>query len=221
MPPKYCHRLPTGQSCRRISLTMIAHIRGRLDFKSPEYAVVDVNGVGYRIFIPLPTYYALPEIGCQVQLHTYTLVREDALQLYGFYSEAQRELFVKLIGVSRIGPRLARNIMSGLPENELKRAIVTRDADRISAVPGVGQKTAQRLVVELQDKIIIPEAELESASQIPISADMLKDAISALINLGYKPEFARRAVRRAWQESGDSGGLEEIIKQALKHLAKY
>ncbi len=197
---------------------MIAHIYCRLVSKSPEHAVVDVNGVGYRIFIPLPAYYALPEPGREVQLLTYMVVREDALQLYGFSTEAQRELFTKLIGVSKIGPKLARNIMSGMALDELKGAIVSRDVDRISTIPGIGLKTAHRMVIELQDKITPPEAEI--IPQSPMNADVVKDAVSALINLGYKPETARLAVRKSWQEHG-SGGLEEIIKQALKHLAKY
>jgi Holliday junction DNA helicase RuvA len=202
---------------------MIAHISGKLIHKSPEYVVVDVGGVGYRLFTPLSTYYRLPQAGENVQLHTYTHVREDTLQLYGFWSLAEKELFEQLIGVSKIGPRLARNILSGLPAEQLRQAICTSDVAAITTIPGVGRKVAERVVMELRDKLAetAGEAERVLIEEETQHKDKIKDAVSALVNLGYKPEAARAAVRKSLRELGAAEELEGLIKHSLGLLARH
>jgi Holliday junction DNA helicase RuvA len=202
---------------------MIAHIFGKLIHKSPEMIIVDVGGVGYEIFIPLSTYYRLPQTAETIQLHTYTHVREDALQLYGFWSLAEKRLFCQLIGISKIGPRLARNILSGLPAEQLRQAIIAENVAVITGIPGVGRKVAERLIIELRDKLS------EAASEVELAAveaelqqkDKIKDAVSALINLGYKKEAAQAAARKSLQELGTDEGLESIIKHALGQLVRH
>jgi len=199
---------------------MIAHIRGRLTYKSPEYIVVDVAGVGYRIFIPLSTYYRLPAQGEVVELQTYTHVREEALQLYGFLTTEEKDLFEQLLRVSKVGPRLARNIISGLPITELRQAIIEKDILAISSIPGVGRKMAERLVMELRDRLMQAAKAKEPAPALGIpAAQTLNDAVSALVNLGYKQEVARRVVKKSWQELGEDESLEELIKYSLRNLA--
>ncbi len=200
---------------------MIATLEGRLVYKSPDEAVIDVNGVGYQLFLSLETFSRLPEPGEKVVLQTYTHVREDALQLYGFFSQQEKKLFQLLIGVAKIGPRLARNILSGLSVEELKQAISTADVVTISAIPGVGRKTAERMVVELQDKIGALPVSGQSISRPGFSSQSTQevDAISALVNLGYKQAAAQRAVKKILAEKEAAAlSLQELVKDALRRL---
>ncbi len=203
---------------------MIATISGRLTHKSPEFLIVDVNGIGYRVIAPLTTYYKLPDTNNSVFLYTYTHVREDALILFGFLTYEEKELFKKLIGVSQIGPKLAVNILSGITARELKEAIVKGDIVRLTSIPGVGRKTAERIVLELKDKIdfIVEDTQPSAVSrQLSVRRDPLfEDAVSALVNLGYKKGMAEDAVKQARGREGEKADIEGLIKESLKILSK-
>ncbi|MCI0526891.1 MAG: Holliday junction branch migration protein RuvA [Nitrospira sp.] len=196
---------------------MIARLTGKLAYKSPEYLVLDVNGVGYQVFVPLSTFYELPEKGDSVGLHTYMAVREDAIELYGFLTLEERELFKLLLTVSKIGPKLARNILSGISVNELKNALLNSNVLKLNAIPGIGHKMAERLVLELKDKIpstlVVQEVEELSTDE------KVADALSALVNLGYKRNLAEQAIKRAIGEIGAESPLEEIIRASLKYFS--
>jgi len=196
---------------------VIAHISGTLAQKVPGEAIVDVGGVGYQIFIPLNVFYRLPEIGASVSLQIYTHVREDALQLFGFQDLAEKQLFLLLLGVSGIGPKLAVNILSGIAVDELSRALKEGDQVRLVAIPGVGRKLAERMIVELKDKFATftpagPEnAKSDGASQL------LLDAVSALVNLGYKRPDAEKMVREVLKRGERS--LENLLKETLRRMS--
>ncbi len=198
---------------------MIALLRGTLAYKSSDHVIIDVGGVGYRLFIPLSTFYSLPETG-DVSLFTHTHVREDALLLYGFLSMEEKELFGILISISGVGPKLAVNILSHIPASDLKRAIATGDIKRLSSLPGIGKKTAERLVLELKDKVgpvhDLPEAEGDKSNTS--AADISNDVISALINLGYKENQARKVLES--MELAPGLTMEEALKGALKVLVR-
>lgn len=195
---------------------MIARIRGTLASKSPERLIVDVHGVGYQVFVSLNSFYALPEVGQPVTLLTHTHVRDDALQLFGFVDAAEKELFLLLIDVAGIGPRLALNILSGTPTDQLLDALQAGDLVRLVAIPGVGKKTAERMVLELRDKVKNTRA---ARGDAPTSgADHgCDEAISALVNLGYRRNEAERAVRAA--EADGAEEIESLIRSALKRLS--
>lgn len=199
------------------TLKLIARLTGKLAYKSPEYLVLDVNGVGYQVFVPLSTFYELPEKGDPVSLQIYTSVREDAIELYGFLTLEERELFKLLLTVSKIGPKLARNILSGISVKELKDALVSSNVLKLHAIPGIGHKTAERLVLELRDKIpsTFVAHDVEEAS----GDEKLGDALSALVNLGYKRNLAEQAIKRAVGEIGLESPLEEIIRVSLKYFS--
>src|SRR6266481_1365585 len=173
---------------------MIAHLSGTLLFKLPNSVILDVGGVGYEVNIPVSTFYDLEDAGSNVQLRIYTHVREDALQLYGFKTARERELFLRLISVSGIGPRLGITLLSGMSADEMIASIRTNNLARLTLIPGVGRKTAERLVMELRDKVgplSSPELEEEFSEQagkaVPPTEEVVKsDAISALVNLGYQ-----------------------------------
>lgn len=201
---------------------MIALLRGELAYKSIDHVIVDTGGVGYRAFIPLSTFYSLPDSG-SVRLFIHTHVREDTLLLFGFLTQAEKEMFITLIGITGIGPKVALNILSHIPVNELQGAIVSGDIKRLSALPGIGKKTAERLVLELKDRVGpvalpagAPAPSVQSVAVKP--ADPLSDVLSALVNLGYKEPQARK-VLEALEVSGDAP-MEEILKGALKLLAR-
>ena len=201
---------------------MIALIRGSLSYKSIDHVIIDVGGVGYRLFIPLSTFYSLPENG-EVSLYTHTHVREDALLLYGFLSLEEKDLFVILIGISGIGPKLAVNILSHIPVAELKNAIATGDIKRLSGLPGIGKKTAERLVLELKDKVgsAFSTEAAKAGAPSPAgssSGDLLNDVISALVNLGYKENQARKVLEN--MELAPDISMEETLKGALKVLVR-
>jgi Holliday junction DNA helicase RuvA len=196
---------------------VIGRLSGVLLESRPDRALIDVGGVGYELSIPLGTYSALPPAGERATLHVHTHVREDALLLFGFASPGERVLFEKLISVSGIGPRVALTVLSGLPLPELVRAIVAQDARRLTAIPGVGKRLAERLGLELKEKLgdlgLAP-----SASPVP-KGSVADDALGALVNLGYREAQALAAVEAAGKES-PSADLSELIQSALKRLAR-
>ena len=197
---------------------MIAQICGRLAHKSPEEIIVDCNGVGYGVRVPLSTFYELPEVGEEVILRVHTHVREDALHLYGFLTGKEKELFGLLIGVSGVGPRLAINVLSGIATHDLERALQEGDLLSLTRIPGVGRKTAERMLVELRDKVSAPGAGV--ATGIPMRDGKIKDALSALFNLGYQKGIAEEAVRDIVRQHGEEISLEELLKESLRLLAK-
>ncbi len=200
---------------------MIALVRGSLAYKSIDHVIIDVGGVGYRLFIPLSTFYSLPEAG-EISLFTHTHVREDSLLLYGFLSLEEKNLFVILIGISGIGPKLAVNILSHIPAGDLKRAIATGDIKRLSGLPGIGKKTAERLVLELKDKVGPVEGPATTPGSSPAAGtaagDLIGDVISALVNLGYKENQARKVLEN--MELAPELSMEEALKGALKVLIR-
>ena len=206
---------------------MIAHLSGTLLSKQPTSAIIDVGGVGYEVAIPVSTFYELGETGSQVQLRVYTHVSQDAIRLYGFKSTRERELFLQLISVNGVGPGLAIKLLSGMNADEMIASIRTNNLVRLVAVPGVGRKTAERLVVDLRDKIAAlssPALEEEFAARTTTTAAttpdaMRDDAVSALANLGYQKIAAEKAVKNAIDEGGDLS-VELILRRSLRSLAK-
>ncbi|MGB7921699.1 MAG: Holliday junction branch migration protein RuvA [Pyrinomonadaceae bacterium] len=208
---------------------MIAHLSGILLFKQTTTVILEVGGVGYEVTIPLSTFYDLPDAGTNsnIKLRIYTHVREDALQLYGFKTARERELFQQLISVSGIGPKLGITMLSGMNADEIIASIRTNNLARLTSIPGVGRKTAERLVIELRDKIAAlssPALEEEFAAQsgagASVSEDAVRDdALSALINLGYQKASAEKAITAAIQEGGDIS-VEMLLRRALRTLAK-
>lgn len=200
---------------------MIALVRGSLTYKSIDHVIIDVHGVGYRLFIPLSTFYALPDKG-EISLFTHTHVREDALLLYGFLTLEEKNLFGILIGISGIGPKLAVNILSHIPAGDLKSAIAAGDIKRLSGLPGIGKKTAERLVLELKDKVVPPAGPPPSAEVSSITGasenDLIGDVISALVNLGYKESQARKVLEN--MELAPELAMEDVLKGALKVLIR-
>lgn len=202
---------------------MIAQLSGKLAAKLPNSIIVDVNGVGYEVTIPVTTFYVLGDIGSDVSLKIYTLVREDALQLFGFATMRDKELFLKLTSVSGIGPKVAITMLSGMPAAELINAITRNDLGRLVSVPGVGRKTAERVVVELRDKlgkIALEEGEIAAAAEMPLSSSAVQDdTIAALISLGYPKPLAEKAVLSAMREEGDTS-IQAVLKRSLKRLSR-
>ncbi len=202
---------------------MIAQIRGRLASKEPHRVVVDVNGVGYQIFIPLSTYYQLPDVPAEIFLHTHTHVREDAIQLFGFHTRDEQSLFELLRGVSGIGPRLATNILSGISVEELVPALSEGNLTRLRAVPGVGKKLAERLVVELREKVGTAQLAQPSAAPAgpaPATDHALDDVVSALVNLGCNRKEAIKVAEAARQDLGPVADFEKLIKATLRGLGE-
>lgn len=199
---------------------MIAQLTGELVQRSPEQIILNVGGVGYRLQIPLSTFYALPEDG-KVLLRVHTHVKEDAIQLFGFLSDAEKDLFALLISVSGVGPKLAITILSHIPADELAMALCQGDVTRMIAIPGIGKKSAERLILELQDKatrFAIEGSVPSTEKTISVDESSHQDALSALINLGYKETLARKALRGLKIAPGTA--LEEILKAVLKILVK-
>ena len=191
---------------------MIAHLRGKLAQKDPARVVVDVNGVGYEVFIPLTTFTALPETGSEVSVDIHTHVREDLIALYGFSTRRERMIFEKLMTISGIGPKLAVTILSGGSVEDLVGAIKRGDLVRLTAIPGVGKKTAERIILELKDK-------LQEFVEAQVKAGVEVDVLSALQNLGYNAALAEGAVRRAIDGDRDPA-FDVLFKRALQILTK-
>jgi Holliday junction DNA helicase RuvA len=197
---------------------MIGQLRGKLADKRPNQVLVDVGGVGYVVLVPLSTFAALDELHTEVTLLIHTHVREDALSLYGFVSSREKHLFELLISASGVGPSLALKILSGMSVDELVPAIRANDLGRLTKIPGVGRKTAERIVVELRDKLdaVVVEAQRPAASS---PAGVEADVVSALINLGYEARTAEKAVEEARRESG-SANFEKLLRAALQALSQ-
>ncbi len=199
---------------------MIARIDGKLIDKSPETAIIDVKGVGYEISLPLSTFYKLPDINEQVCLHIHTCIKDDAIALSGFLTIEEKEVFLLLIGVTGIGPKLARNILSGISVDDFKHAVVAKELPVLVRVPGLGKKTAERLILELSDKLgkLAIDTSAATTTKRP-GAPLDEDVISALVNLGYKEVKAREAFEMARQEGDDEDSFEAVFKKTLKVLS--
>ncbi|ALC17455.1 Holliday junction DNA helicase subunit RuvA [Desulfuromonas soudanensis] len=199
---------------------MISLLTGEVAYKSIDHIIVDVGGVGYRLHIPLSTYYALPDDGT-VRLHVHTHVREDAIHLFGFFTDDEKAMFLLLITISGVGPKLALNILSHIPTAALRTALAEGDAKRLATLPGIGKKTAERLILELREKVVrtagAPPGAARAGDGKGENAPM-EDILSALTNLGYKEGLARKVLETL--EISPGAGLEEILKGALKVLAK-
>jgi Holliday junction DNA helicase RuvA len=201
---------------------MIALLTGRLAFKAPTHLTLDVQGVGYEVFIPLSTYYALPDLNETASLCISTHLREDALQLYGFMSAQEKEMFVLLNGVSGIGPKLALSALSALSVPDLASAIQAGDVEKLATVPGVGKKSAGRIALELKDKVVRLHPIGHSATIAAADAGdpLFGDALSALVNLGYRASDAKDALTRIGKTSTAKPALKDFIREALKELSK-
>jgi len=200
---------------------MIARISGNLVYKSPSYLILDANGVGYRVFIPLTTFYDIPELGQTVTLNIYTHVKQDAINLFGFYTSEEREIFQLLLAVNGIGPKLALNVLSGIAARELIKALSEGNLKRLLNIPGVGKKMAERIILELRDKALKlwnQTAETSIISDLPM-ADLREDALSALINLGYKSNVASDALDKVAREFPAGLSLDLLLKNTLKVLS--
>jgi len=206
---------------------MIAHLSGVLLSKQATSVILDVGGVGYEVTIPLSTFYDLEDIGSAVQLRIYTHVREDTLQLFGFKTIRERELFLKVISVSGIGPKLGITLLSGMNADDLIASIRTNDLARLTLIPGVGRKTAERLVIELREKVgALSSAQLEEefAAKTAVSGEQTQDsvradALSALLNLGYQRSAAEKAIDNAIAEGGEVT-VESVLRRVLRKLAR-
>jgi Holliday junction DNA helicase RuvA len=202
---------------------MIAFLSGKLLEKQANSVIVDVGGVGYEVTIPLSTFYEIGEPGTDIELRIYTHVREDAIQLFGFKTTRERDLYLKLISVQGIGAKSGVTMLSGMSADEIVAAIRSNDLGRLTAIPGVGRKTAERLVIELRDKV--SELAAAAGAAASISADELPsdvvfdDALSALVNLGYQKAAAERALKKVVQEGTDMS-VQKLLRRSLQVLAK-
>jgi len=206
---------------------MIAHLHGVLETKNTESIIIEIQGIGYLVSIPLSTFYQLPEPGERVKLFIYTHLREDCLQLFGFMTMEEKKTFELLIKVSKIGPKLARNVLSHISAEELQGALLSSDINRLNSIPGIGEKTAQRLVLELKDKLPIASDKashpVQKVTQPFFSqgtTSIWEDAVSALVGLGYNRLLAERTVKQIMQrQTTPELSIEELIKKALYQLA--
>jgi len=196
---------------------MIAHLRGKLLAKHPNQAIVETGGVGYDVTISVPTFSDLPAIGGEVTLHIHTHVREDLIALYGFLRPAEKRLFEKLITVSGIGPKLAITILSGMAADEMVSAIRGNDIARLTRIPGIGKKTAERMVLELRDKL--PAEGVAESAVMPAMSAVEEDVLSALINLGYQRAAAEHALASV-AKNGKGSSFEVMFRQTLAVLSK-
>ena len=203
---------------------MIAQLTGKLTQKQPNIIIIDVGGVGYEVTIPVSTFYELGEPGSDVSLRIHTNVREDSIQLFGFWTGREKELFLRLTSVSGIGPKLAIAMLSGMPASELITAIRNNNLVRLTAIPGVGKKTAERVVVELRDKLAAASVEEDaglafSRAAGAVEEDVRDDTVGALMALGYPRAVAEKAVSAAMREDGDRS-IEAVLKRSLKRLSR-
>lgn len=201
---------------------MIAALTGKLACKSPSHITLDVQGVGYELFIPLSTFYALPDVDQSLSLRVYTHLREDALQLFGFLTSREKDAFILLTGISGIGPKLALSVLSTLSVADLLTAIRAEDIDKLSTVPGIGKKSAARIALELKDKVerlqSLPAAVAPTSDDL--SSQVHHDALSALVNLGYRAQEAKDIIKRITQSQPTPITLTDLIRETLKELAR-
>ena len=202
---------------------MIAHLSGTVLLKQPNLVVIDVAGVGYEVTIPVSTFYEIGEVGEPIALRVHTHVREDVIQLFGFRTGREKDLFLRLTSVSGIGPKLAVTILSGMSPEELIPAIRTNDLARLTSIPGIGKKTAERLVIELRDKMAAfagPEMEAAMAARAASGGDAVRgDTVEALITLGYQKAQAEKAVAKVLEQGTDES-IENVLRQSLKLLSR-
>jgi Holliday junction DNA helicase RuvA len=196
---------------------MIAHLRGKLLAKHPNQAIVEAGGVGYDVTISVPTFSDLPQVGSEVALHIHTHVREDIIALYGFLRSAEKKLFEKLITVSGIGPKLAITILSGMAADEMVNAIRGNDIARLTRIPGIGKKTAERMVLELRDKLAVEK--IGETAVAPTLSPVEEDVLSALVNLGYQRAAAEKALTSV-SKSGKLGPFDSVFRETLAVLSK-
>ncbi|MEC4669160.1 MAG: Holliday junction branch migration protein RuvA [Nitrospirota bacterium] len=200
---------------------MIAALTGRLASKNPSRITLDVHGVGYDVFIPLSTFYSLPDVNELTSLNIYTYLREDAIHLFGFLTAAERSGFALLTGISGIGPKLALSVLSTLSVADLASAVHAGDVEKLASVPGIGRKSAARIVLELKDKLdrveVAPTHGVDASPSLP---DRLQaDAVSALVNLGYRAAEVKEALKRVARMQAEPIPLKDLIREALKDLA--
>jgi Holliday junction DNA helicase RuvA len=204
---------------------MIAYLSGKLLEKEANSVIVEVNGLGYEVAIPLSTFYELGEIGSDVELRIYTYVREDTLSLFGFKTQREKELFLKLISVSGIGAKSGIGILSGMSADEIINAIRSNNLMRLNSIPGIGKKTAERIVIELRDKIntitagVAEPSKATDVSPAPSGNEVYDDAVSALVNLGYQRAAAEKSINQAMQE-GTEMSVQKLLRRSLQLLAK-
>jgi Holliday junction DNA helicase RuvA len=199
---------------------MIAFLRGRVLDKHPNRIVIDVNGVGYELYVPLSTFYDVGDTGSDVSLRVHTHVREDALQLFGFLTSDEQRLFERLIAISGIGPKLAIAVLSGIGSRDLVASVRRGDVARLTRIPGVGKKTAERIVLELKDRLNdLAAADVASAAEPPTADRLRDDLVSALENLGYHRPLAEKAADAARARDG-SAAFEDALKNALRELMR-
>ena len=197
---------------------MIDSIFGKLFIKEPTYSVIDMNGARLKISITIATYEKLPSVGTSVELMTYLHVREDILDLYGFYDDIERDVFLKLIGVSGIGPRSAITILSGATPKDFKQRIIAEDVKSLTVIPGIGPKTAKRIILELKEKFVGEDVDISNLMGVEKPSDEIKDVVHALLSLGYKRGQINEALKKLKEADELSGSLEEIIKKALSKM---
>jgi holliday junction DNA helicase RuvA len=200
---------------------VIAFLEGRLLFKSTESIIVSAQGIGYQVAVPLSSFYDLPEVDQGVRLHIYTHVRQDAIQLFGFLTPGEKEIFLLLLGVSGIGPKVALNILSGISSQDFSEALLAQDSARVQRIPGIGKKTSERIILELKDKI----KKLSPGPQTVLSRGLetgthWEDALSALVNLGYPKATADKVLGQIKSDSDESISLESLLRKALKFLSR-
>ncbi len=199
---------------------MIAHLKGRLLDKSPVSLVVDVQGVGYEVFIPLTAYYQLPECGATIALFIHTHLREESLKLFGFLNAEEKQMFELLIRISKVGPKIALAILSGMTAQDLTQAVFNNDISTLNTIPGVGRKTAERLALELKDKLSEMNLQPQTAAVTGSAPGngLRDDAVSALVNLGYKKAQAEQALQKVWRDEARPS-LENLIRDSLNCLS--
>ena len=201
---------------------MIAHLTGRLLSKSPSSVILDAHGVGYQVDIALSTYFALPHLEESISLVISTHIRNDTIQLFGFLTPAEKETFTLLTGISGIGPKLALSALSTLSVKDILSAIQHNDVNKLSSTPGIGKKSASRIVLELKDKVAkFISADALPGEQLPAEDTLQSDAESALTNLGYRPADVQKAITRTREKLDENQNLELIIRESLKELAKH
>ena len=199
---------------------MIAFLSGKLLEKQANTVIVDVAGVGYEVTVPLSTYYELGEIGSDIRLRIYTHVREDAIQLFGFKTNRERDLYLKLISVQGIGAKSGISLLSGMSADEIILALRTEDLARLTSIPGVGRKTAERLVIELRDKVSDVAGAAGTSPTGAVAVDeVFDDALSALVNLGYQRNLAEKALKQTVQD-GTEMSVQKLLRRSLQILAK-
>ena len=199
---------------------MIGRIRGLIVYKKPPEIQIDVAGICYEVQVPMSTLYQLPELGKELTLHTHFVVREDAQLLYGFFEEQDKSMFRSLIKINGVGPKMALGILSSMQANEFVRAVRSNDINAMVKMPGIGKKTAERLLIEMRDRLKDWDDDTEASStEVQVSASITNDAETALISLGYKPQQAAHAIAAVLKTNPKIQGSEELIRHSLKSMA--